>query len=273
LGTTVPHYPSALTSLGRYLTQHELATEKKLDRAMTYYVSKAFWLFAAPTSALILISAGAAIWALLGSSNGAAWLSAAAACGLVIGAFTPIGLALTMPLENRFPLSPVDPQIPPDGIIVLAGGGRAAIDAASTLSRDYPKARLTFCGFSAADKNLTKRIADLGGDPARIHLEPRPRTTADALYSSMLLKPEPGERWLLVTAAQHVPRAVGCFRAAGFRVEPYPVEFMTRGRSGPFAFFGTGSLALSQFDRAAKEWIGLVAYRLMGKTDALFPGA
>jgi uncharacterized SAM-binding protein YcdF (DUF218 family) len=239
---------------------------------VTYYISKAFWLFAAPTRALVLISAGAAVWALLGSSNCAAWLAAAAACGLVIGAFTPIGLALTVPLENRFPFSPLDPEVLLDGIIILAGGGRAAIDATSTLSQDYPKARFAFCGFSAADENLTKQITDLGGDPARIHREPRPRTTAeDALYSRMLLKPEPGERWLLVTAALHMPRAVGCFRVAGFRVAPYPVAFMTRGRSGPFALFATGSSALSQFDRAAKEWIGLVAYRLMGKTDALFP--
>ena len=55
-------------------------------------------------------------------------------------------------------------------------------------------------------------------------------------------------------------------------MEPYPVEFMTRGRSGPFAGFATGSAALIQLDRAAKEWIGLIAYRLMGKTEALFPG-
>jgi uncharacterized SAM-binding protein YcdF (DUF218 family) len=99
------------------------------------------------------------------------------------------------------------------------------------------------------------------------------RTTAeDALYSAALLKPKTDERWLLITAAMHMPRAVGCYRVAGFQVEPYPVEFMTRGRSGPFALFATGSSALVQFDRAAKEWIGLIAYRLMGKTDALFPG-
>jgi hypothetical protein len=29
---------------------------------------------------------------------------------------------------------------------------------------------------------------------------------------------------------------------------------------------------LFQFDAAAKEWIGLIAYRLIGRTDALFPG-
>jgi uncharacterized SAM-binding protein YcdF (DUF218 family) len=99
------------------------------------------------------------------------------------------------------------------------------------------------------------------------------RTTAeDAHHSAALLKPKPDEGRPLITAAMHMPRAVGCFRAAGFQVRPYPVEFMTRGRSGPFALFATGSATLIQFDRAAKEWIGLVAYRVMGKTDALFPG-
>jgi uncharacterized SAM-binding protein YcdF (DUF218 family) len=66
-------------------------------------------------------------------------------------------------------------------------------------------------------------------------------------------------------------RAVGCFRAAGFQVEPYPVGFETGSAAGTLSF-GSGSTALSQLDAAAKEWIGLVAYRLMGKTDALFPG-
>ena len=240
---------------------------------MTYYVSKVFWLLAAPTSALVLISASTGLWAVLGSSICAAWLAAAATCGLVIGAFTPIGLVLTVPLENRFPFSRPNPQVPPDGIIMLPGGAGNGIAAVSKLSQDYPKARLTFCGFRAADKNLIERLADLGVEPARINMESQSRTTfEDALYSAALLKPKSNERWLLVTSAMHMPRAVGCFRVAGFQVEPYPVEFMTRGRSGPFAQFATGSSALIQFDRAAKEWIGLIAYRLMGKTDALFPG-
>ena len=239
---------------------------------MTYYVSKIFWLLAAPTSALVLISASAGLWAVLANSECAVWLAAAAACGLLIGTFTPIGLALTAPLENRFRLLRRDPQVPLDGIITLPGGAGDGIDAVSKFSQDYPKARLAFCGFSAADKKLIKRLADLGVDPARIDIEPRPRTTSeDALYSAALLKPKSSELWLLVTTAMHMPRAVGCFRIAGFQVKPYPVEFMTSGRSHLFTRFATGSSALVQLDRAAKEWIGLVAYRLMGRTDALFP--
>ena len=218
---------------------------------MTYYVSKVFWLLAAPTSALVLMSAIAALWAVLRSSKCAAWLAAAAACGLAIATFTPVGLALRIPLEHRFVFLQPNLQALPDGIIFLAGSGGDGIDAVPALSQKYPKARLTFS----------------------IYMEPHPRSTyEDALYSAALLKPKPSERWLLVTAALHMPRAVGCFRVAGFQVEPYPVQFMTGDPTAPFAFFRTGSLALNQFDTAAKEWIGLIAYWLMGNTDTLFPG-
>jgi uncharacterized SAM-binding protein YcdF (DUF218 family) len=239
---------------------------------MIYYVSKVFWLIAAPTNALVLISGVAGIWGVLRKSKCAAWLAAAAACMLVIGAFTPIGLALIVPLEDRFAFSAPDSQAPPYGIIFLAGAGPGAIEPVlTTLSHDYLTANLIFSGFSVPE-NVLKMFAGLGGDPARIiKIEPQPRTTSeDAFYAAALLKPKPDERWLLVTTAIHMPRAVGCFRVAGFQVEPYPVEFRTVPH--PFATFTPGSKALSQLDTAAKEWIGLIAYRLMGKTDALLPG-
>jgi len=245
----------------------------KID-IVIYYVAKVFWLIAAPTNALVLMSAIAAFWAVLRSPSYVTRLAAAMACGLVIGTFTPIGIALTVPLEYRFAFSPSDSQLP-DGIILLGGSGMEGIRAMSVLSHDYPKARLIFSGFSATnpgDEYRLKMFALLGGDVTRIYMEPRPRTTSeDALYAAALLKPKPGDKWLLVTSAAHVPRAVGCFRVAGFQVRPYPVEFRTV-QSHPFAGFVPGTRALHDLDMAAKEWIGLIAYRLMGKTDALFPG-
>jgi uncharacterized SAM-binding protein YcdF (DUF218 family) len=147
------------------------------------------------------------------------------------------------------------------------------INEVSALSQNYPEARLIFSGFSATnayDKYRLKTFALLGGDPTRIKIiEPRARTTSeDALYSAAFLKPKPNERWVLVTSALHMPRAVGCFRTAGFHVQPYPVGVS---RAHPFGLFNPAR-SMSDFDAAAKEWIGLVAYRLMGKTDALFPG-
>jgi len=215
-----------------------------------------------------------AFWAVLRSPNCVAWLAATVACGLVIGTFTPIGIALIVPLEYRFAFSLSASRAPPDGIILLGGTAISGIAAVAALSQDYPKARLIFSGLSATDPagESLKVFAQLGGDPTRIYMEPRARTTSeDARYAAALLKPKRSERWMLVTSAFHMPRAVGCFRVVGFQVEPYPVDFGTS-RSDPFAGFRPGSGALGYLDAAAKEWIGLIAYRLMGKTDALFPG-
>jgi uncharacterized SAM-binding protein YcdF (DUF218 family) len=243
---------------------------------VTYYVSKVFWLIAAPTNALVLISAIVALWALLRRPSCVTWSAAAVACGLVIGTFTPIGLALTLPLEKRFALSLPDSRASPDGIILLAGGGVGGIDAMSALSQRYPRARLIFSGFSPTNpvnEYLLDIFARLGGDPARIYRLPEPRTTSeDAHYSAALLKPKPSESWLLVTSALHMPRAIGCFRTAGFHVKPHPVEFRTAFPRDLFTTYSPGSGALLHFDTATKEWIGLVAYWLMGKTDTLFPG-
>jgi uncharacterized SAM-binding protein YcdF (DUF218 family) len=211
----------------------------KRTAAMIYYVSKVLWLMAAPTNALVLISAIAVFWAALRRPNWVTWLATVAACGLVIGTFTPIGVALTAPLEFRFAIPPPDSQAPADGIILLGGGGIGGLRAVSALSQNYPKARLILSGFNATDE-WREIFAQLGGDPTRISIESRPRTTSeDALYAAALLKPKPSERWLLVTSAWHMPRAVGCFRVAGFQVEPYPVEFQTD-RSQLFAGFTPG---------------------------------
>ena len=62
----------------------------------------------------------------------------------------------------------------------------------------------------------------------RVTLETRSRNTAEnAAFTKALVKPKPGERWLLVTSALHMPRAIGCFRRVGFPVEAYPVDWTT----------------------------------------------
>ena len=67
-----------------------------------------------------------------------------------------------------------------------------------------------------------------------------------------------------------MPRAIGCFRKAGFPVEAYPVGWLTGVdvNVGPSLVFSSG---LAQFDSAAREWIGLMAYWVTGKTDEFLP--
>ena len=112
----------------------------------------------------------------------------------------------------------------------------------------------------------------LGVPPDRITLESRSRNTAEnAVYSKALVAPKPGERWLLVTSAMHMPRAIGAFREAGFPVEAYPVDYKTNGWQDLGSLVGSLSAGLRQTDTALHEWIGLIAYRLTGKSSALLP--
>jgi uncharacterized SAM-binding protein YcdF (DUF218 family) len=68
-----------------------------------------------------------------------------------------------------------------------------------------------------------------------------------------------------------MPRAIAAFRAAGFAVEACPVDWRTRGSLDAARFFGSLSEGLARTDAAVHEWVGLVAYRLTGKTKELFP--
>jgi len=55
-------------------------------------------------------------------------------------------------------------------------------------------------------------------------------------------------------------------------VEAYPVDWRTRGSADilrPFATLGDG---LRRTDTAVREWVGLVAYWLSGRSSELFPG-
>ena len=66
-----------------------------------------------------------------------------------------------------------------------------------------------------------------------------------------------------------MPRSMGIFRQIGWPVVPWPVDYRT-GDDGPVLQTEV-SLRLSELDDAAREWLGLLFYRLMGRTDALFP--
>jgi uncharacterized SAM-binding protein YcdF (DUF218 family) len=112
----------------------------------------------------------------------------------------------------------------------------------------------------------------LGVAHDRITAEEQSRNTIEnAVFSRLLADPKPGQRWLLVTSASHMPRAIATFRAAGFAVEAYPVDWHTKGRHDTAELFGSPAGGLAMTDYAVHEWVGLAVYWLTGKTSELFP--
>ena len=112
----------------------------------------------------------------------------------------------------------------------------------------------------------------LGIPHDRISAEEQSRNTIEnAVFSRLIANPQPGERWILVTSAFHMPRAIAVFRAAGFPIEAYPVDYRTRGPIDAVRPFDVMSIGLRRTDTALHEWLGLLGYRLTGKTSELFP--
>ena len=260
-----------------------------------FEASKIFWVFAAPANALLILLAVAPVLRWMGFERWSRVIGVLATLSLLIIAFGPAGNLLLRPLEDRFPQPPAD-LAAPTGIIVLGGStdevvsdarDQVTITSAATritmgvaLSRRFPDARLVFSGGSAAmllhprtEAEDTRRIwIEMGVPPGRIAIEDRSRNTFEnAQFSRRLLDPKPGERWLLVTSAFHMPRAVGTFRAVGFPVVPYPVDYNTTG--GPLDWVPRTDVSdnLRRFDVAAKEWTGLAVYHLTGRVTSLFP--
>jgi uncharacterized SAM-binding protein YcdF (DUF218 family) len=115
-------------------------------------------------------------------------------------------------------------------------------------------------------------LVQLGVAAQRIEIESVSRSTYEnASLSYVAAQPKPGETWLLVTSAMHMPRAVGCFRRAGWTILPYPVDYRTSTRMAmmPGVLLADNLVLVNV---AAKEWLGLVAYRWLDRTDALLPG-
>ena len=262
---------------------------------MFFYLSSLFWFLAQPLNlAGLLLLAGLA--AMRFGRRGLA-TAALAASFLVLGvsAWTSAGALMLNPLEERFTRPALPSRI--DGIIVLGGGFEGAVNLArggyelngggdrfveaAVLARRFPEARIVVSGGSGAVVLRGKADADTASDllgalgvaAERLVLENRSRNNYEnAEFTSALVRQKPGEIWLLVTSAFHMPRAMGLFRKAGFAVLPWPTDYRTSGREGVGIFRDVPVDALQTTTIALREWIGLTAYFLTGRIDRLLPG-
>ena len=249
---------------------------------MFYYASKVLWIAAQPSNLIAAAIAVGVLALLLGRRKFALWLLCPASAALLVISLLPVGQWLLLPLENRFRV-PDEPPAEVDGIVVLGGAVDLDISARRgvatfrdpaerlitllELARRYPEANVVFSGGRSwlADTSLSEAdvmrpfLRKHGLDEPRVILEDRARNTYEnARLAKTLAAPAPGERWLLVTSASHMPRAVGAFRQVDWPVTPYPVDYRT-----------TGELGFFEVPDAAQRWIEFDQARL---TSRLFAG-
>ena len=255
---------------------------------MFFVLSKIVWWLLAPLHAIPLLQAAGFIlvwrkWRRLGLG-----LIALAMLVLVVIAFTPVPAMLLHPLEHRITASERLPERI-DGIVLIGSaqlprltaaygtvhmtGNAATMTEFAALARRYPTARRVFAGGSGRlldEGPPESSVVELffmeeGLDPSSLVLEKKSRNTQEnASFAKEIVLPKPGERWVLITAAFHMPRALAVFRKAGWDVIPYPVAYRTL----PELSWAPDPDPLRQFemiDMAIHEWIGLAAYEMTGR--------
>lgn len=258
-------------------------------------ISKVLWTAAQPSTFVLILLVIAALLLFTRARRWGRGLVVVAAALYFIGGILPLSTWLTLPLEQRFPRANLSGD-ELTGIIVLGGAEDARIASgrhvhainesgeriteAAVLALRYPRAKLVFTSNAAefggtrttGAETANQIFRDLGIAPDRLIPESASRNTwENALFTKELLQPQPGQRWLVVTSASHMPRAMAVFRKVGFPVEPWPVDYRTAGPGDAWTLFEAPTEGLKRLELAVHEWIGLIAYRLMGRSDVLFP--
>jgi uncharacterized SAM-binding protein YcdF (DUF218 family) len=261
---------------------------------MFFVLSKVFWFAAQPVNlAILLLLAGLALLTLRARRTAVA-LVATAAVWLVLCVWTSFGAMLVTPLEDRFPRPALPDRVA--GIVVLGGGFEGGINLvrggyelnsggdryveAAALARRFPEARIVISGGTGTlflegeeDASTAVRLFEaLGVARERLILEGKSRNTYEnAVFTKELVTPQPGDTWLLVTSAFHMPRSMALFRKAEFPVTPWPVDYRTSGEEGIGLFTDNPVDSLQTATLGIREWIGLIAYWLTGRIDEPFP--
>lgn len=217
-------------------------------------------------------------------------LGLSAAALLLLMGWTPLPDALLRTLESQYP-----PRVLPKGatgfhgVIVLGGAlepayqwsvpGQSALTEAAErmtevlpLLRNDPQLRLVFTGGSGelgtselSEAQRAKIFFDAQGvAPHRVTYESRSRTTYEnAVLTKQLKNIDAAQPWLLLTTASHMPRSMAVFRAAGWNVTAYPVDFRSGARSSWSGY--AMDAGLKKWRQFLHEWLGLWVYKLTGQ--------
>jgi len=267
---------------------------------MFFYIAKGLWFLLQPSTLIALLIAYGAILIWTGWARWGRRFVTVGAILLLLAGLSPLGNVLILPLEDRFPRTNLDEPSQPTGFIILGGAEDRLVGMArhapalneaaerivegAILARRFPDAKIAFTGGDAGilyksgseAQGAAALLTAMGVAKDRLILEANARDTYEnAVFLKNQLTEQgdlgPGKRWILITSAHHMPRAIGAFRKAQFDVEPWPVDYRTRGEADLTRPFDKVSEGLRRVDVATREWVGLLAYWLTGRSDVLFP--
>lgn len=129
------------------------------------------------------------------------------------------------------------------------------------LAKDWPHKRIVLTGTALEAELMKNELIKFGIEASRITVENAARNTEDNATKTFDLI-QPKGKWVLVTSAFHMKRAIMLFEKAGWSVIPWPVGFVTGEASGSswWPYPGNGWAWYA----GAKELIGFWHHSIVG---------
>lgn len=261
---------------------------------MFFYVSKLLSFLLHPGNLIVFLLVIAFLLSWAGRVKFAKYIFMVITLVSVIVSTIPFGNMLGRELEGRFP-QPIPLPSEVDGIIVLSGAVHPQLSnehnqlvlqsnverlfAFADLAKKYPQARLVYTGGSGSLFNQHLKEASyaevaltaLGVNTDKVIFENQSRNTYESVVlTRKLIDPQVEEKWILVTSAAHIPRAVSSFRQENWNVIAYPVDYnySHQAKFWPTFDFAGNSNVLSM---VLHEYVGLLFYWLTGRASELNP--
>ena len=257
---------------------------------MSFYLSKILWLIVNPFNIFIFITLFTMFLYLINFRRISLIIYLINFIFIALISFLPIGSYLTYIIEKEFHTNTKIPERV-DGILILGGatnpllfkefdqislnGSAERLVESVMIIRKFEKAKVIFSGGSGIVNRSDlghSQVAKLfykkmGVDINKIFFEDKSRNTHEnIIYSKKIAKPKKNENWLLITSAFHMKRALLIAEKNNWKLIPYAVDFKN---IKEFKLTPNLNLLsnLNSFQSGLHEWLGLVSYYIMGRTE------
>jgi len=261
---------------------------------MFFYLSKIFWTFFNPINLLVILLLIGIFFQLIRKKIYKRIYQINLILFFLI-VFFPTGTFLLWKLENTYPKQEIiNNDI--DGVLILGAGidefmtheykqmilndRIERITESAKIIKKFPNAKIIYSGgngtFSkpelGSDEVANIFYKQLGVNTDRIIFENKSRNTYENFIFSKKFIDTDEEKWLLITSAYHMKRAMSVAKKLNLNLIPYPVDFtLQKDFKWKFWYHKINFLYnMNNFQLASHEYIGLIVYYLTKKSKITY---
>lgn len=259
---------------------------------MSFYLSKILWEIFNPLNTIVILFIFSFVSSIINLNLISKFLKILGLLFFIIFGILPTGSYLNYILEKDFfynnELSSdikgmvilsgaTNPYLTKEHQKVSLGGSVERLTESIQIIKNNPSIKIIFSGGPAYINHPNLNDSDsakiffsqMGVDISKIIFEDNSRNTYEnILFSKEIAKPKIDEKWIVITSASHMRRTINVSNKLNWKLIPYPTDFNV-GKKFKFNISYNFLQNFNHSNKAVHEWVGLVYYYLLGKTNQI----